>query len=362
MAIRLEDEYINADPASASYPGGSFKNETISGLKDGTPFEKAWPNNFLGFFEKLLDYANITPSGIPDTVVASDYFNGLLFALSNTYSALKDYVVNERSIGSDGNRYKALIANGPSTSVVNPVGDNTGTWKIEKDVKISSFKGLTGSRTSVSIVSYDIDEVILTDDDGYPLKLTGLTSKTADITVSGAGGLDTGSEANSTWYYVWLVAKPDGTNTLIFSLSSTSPTMPSEYVYKCLVSSVYNNSSGDIVDFIQNENNISISPTTIVSGGIATTPTLVNISNVIPVGCKAIRGDYYITDGGGGNVALTIGPTSGSIGRKNVSGVSNTSPYSIGGEYCVDIKESQSVYYFVSSGDNSTIKISEYTI
>ncbi len=74
MAIRLEDEYTESEPASADYPGGGFKNETISGLLDGTPFEKAWANDLQGFFQKMLDSAGVTPSGTPDTVLVSQYF------------------------------------------------------------------------------------------------------------------------------------------------------------------------------------------------------------------------------------------------------------------------------------------------
>lgn len=45
------------------------------------------------------------------------------------------------------------------------------------------------------------------------------TGKTANITVSGAGGLDTGTEEASTWYEVWGIAKEDGTRNLILHKS-----------------------------------------------------------------------------------------------------------------------------------------------
>jgi len=51
------------------------------------------------------------------------------------------------------------------------------------------------------------------------------------------GGLDTGSIANTT-YYVWLIQRSDtGVVDALFSLSSTSPTMPSNYDRKRLVGS-----------------------------------------------------------------------------------------------------------------------------
>lgn len=44
------------------------------------------------------------------------------------YDPLVNYPIGASTFGSDGLNYKADIANGPATSVVNPVGDLTGTW------------------------------------------------------------------------------------------------------------------------------------------------------------------------------------------------------------------------------------------
>src|SRR3972149_2422301 len=47
----------------------------------------------------------------------------------------------------------------------------------------------------------------------------------ADITASGAGGLDTGAEAANTWYYVFVIANDSGTSTNgLLSTSSAAPT------------------------------------------------------------------------------------------------------------------------------------------
>lgn len=70
---------------------------------------------------------------------------------------------------------------------------------------------------------------------------------------NGLGGLDTGSEANSTWYHVWLIKRSDtGVVDVLLSLSATSPTMPSNYDYKRRIGAVYNNSSGNLQSFEQN--------------------------------------------------------------------------------------------------------------
>lgn len=82
-------------------------------------------------------------------------------------------------------------------------------------------------------------------DDTANLANTG--SITVAITSSGANGLDTGSEASSTWYYVYLIYNP-GTSTYagLLSLSSTAPTMPSGYTLKRRVGSWYNDSSSNL--------------------------------------------------------------------------------------------------------------------
>lgn len=77
MAIKIADEYTNAVAASASYPGGSFKNRTTPEAGDGTPLEKAWANDLYGFGEALLAAGGVVHSGAPDTALASDRLTAL---------------------------------------------------------------------------------------------------------------------------------------------------------------------------------------------------------------------------------------------------------------------------------------------
>jgi hypothetical protein len=65
------------------------------------------------------------------------------------------------------------------------------------------------------------------------------------------GGLDTGSKANSTWYYLWLIRRPDtGVVDVLFSASATSPTMPADYTQKRrLPGAIRTDGSGNIRAF-----------------------------------------------------------------------------------------------------------------
>jgi hypothetical protein len=66
------------------------------------------------------------------------------------------------------------------------------------------------------------------------------------------GGLDTGSKANSTWYYVWIIQRSDtGVVDALFSTSTTSPTMPANYDRKRRVGAVRTDGSGNLLAFTQ---------------------------------------------------------------------------------------------------------------
>ena len=74
------------------------------------------------------------------------------------------------------------------------------------------------------------------------MSLTSALGKQSDVvwaaggtTAAPLGGLDTGVVGNSD-YYIWLISRPDtGVVDVLFSLSSTAPTMPANYTYKRLI-------------------------------------------------------------------------------------------------------------------------------
>lgn len=79
MSIKVYERYgPRANIADANYPYGSIKNESVPGADDGTPLEKDWGNDYEGFTQSLLNAATITPSGSPDTVLASDRLDALI--------------------------------------------------------------------------------------------------------------------------------------------------------------------------------------------------------------------------------------------------------------------------------------------
>lgn len=65
----------------ANYPYGSAKAASGPTATDGTPRDVNFVNDVWGFFQRILNAAGITPSGSAETVVASDYYDGLVKTL-----------------------------------------------------------------------------------------------------------------------------------------------------------------------------------------------------------------------------------------------------------------------------------------
>ena len=77
-------------------------------------------------------------------------------------------------------------------------------------------------------------------------------SLTCALTTSGAGGLDTGSEAADKGYYVFLITKPQGKiPALLCSLANASPTMPAGYTHRSdPIWFISNDDSSNIREFL----------------------------------------------------------------------------------------------------------------
>jgi len=119
----------------------------------------------------------------------------------------------------------------------------------------SVLRDLRVSCDSATQVTIRQGAVVGSDDGAVVMELS--SDVTVDITTSGVNGLDTGSEAVSTWYYVYLIwNESNGQIDGLLSASSTSPAMPSGYTKKRLVSAVRNNSSGNFMAFVQQGNKI----------------------------------------------------------------------------------------------------------
>jgi len=130
MALDINDTYANSTPADTSYPYGSAKNETSGGALDGTPWEKAGFDDLYGLMQSLLAGAGTVPNGNPDTVLAPQYLASI-FNL-RWYNKV-DFVVGSKVVGSNGVTYVCKQANGPASTVQDPVteGSPRAKWLTE---------------------------------------------------------------------------------------------------------------------------------------------------------------------------------------------------------------------------------------
>jgi len=128
--------------------------------------------------------------------------------------------------------------------------------------------------------------------------------------VSGAGGIDTGSVAASTWYYVYVIYNGSDIHAIL-SLSSSAPALPSGYTYYCRVGSIVTNSSGYLYRTIQNGRKtqyivdgtiltgmVQLAKTSSSSGSLSTPTWIsVSVSGAVPTTAESIIGSCFSPGG-----------------------------------------------------------------
>lgn len=100
-------------PGDINRPQGNAKSSTTPTSKDGSPWSKLLIDDYEGFFQGLLFQAGVAPSGNPDTVLISDYFDSLelLFKrrgrTSQVFTIPTDYSDLSEAITDIANRFTA---------------------------------------------------------------------------------------------------------------------------------------------------------------------------------------------------------------------------------------------------------------
>lgn len=145
--------------------------------------------------------------------------------------------------------------------------------------------------SSASNIKLDItcDEVVCQNTSSQAVRVT-MLSQIADITITGVNGLDTGAEASSTWYHIWAIATADLTARVLLSVSSDAPTLPAGYTHRAYLGAVYNNAASNLYPITQWDKRVVTESITVLSGGIANTPTSVSLAGAIPLTAKQVFG------------------------------------------------------------------------
>lgn len=203
------------------------------------------------------------------------------------------------------------------------------------------------------------DEIMLQNSVGIAKRISSV-SETIDITVVGANGRDAGSEASSTWYFVFAIAKADGTQAGLLSASSTAPTMPSGYTFKALEGAVRNDSGSNFIPFRQVDNEVFYDAVQTIKDGTFTTAawTAQSITALAPPTAKIVHTVFGITNASGIGLSPRSDGHAGSYFRAGNSGASSD----MGGVFPTarenwgddSIRYEDTIYYFADNA-NSTV-------
>lgn len=149
-------------------------------------------------------------------------------------------------------------------------------------------KNLVVKTTGVEDIDVDCDLLDVIDASGRVMTLNSV-DVSIDITASGANGLDTGSEANSTAYNVFVIADEDHNHAGILS-TSAAPSLPSGYTHWRKVGEAYNDSGGDLVLFHRVDDEVWFEdPQTVYTGQSLTTSYVShNLPSAVPSGCTEL--------------------------------------------------------------------------
>ncbi|QNB08326.1 hypothetical protein G5S34_17245 [Herbaspirillum frisingense] len=192
-----------------------------------------------------------------------------------------------------------------------------------------SFRRLSGSASgNSSIITYACDELVTGDGTGL-VQVTRGWAGTINLATVGAGGLDAGTVAASTWYYAFGITKTDGTKAFLASLSATAPTLPAGYTKWARIGSFRTDPTANKypLRFTQYGRQIDYNPAVgtnltsypqVQSGVTVTAGVDVSLTGAVPPTAAGAR--VIVTTGGTTNASIA-GGKNGQDTSSNTTGV-----------------------------------------
>lgn len=353
-------------------------------------------SNLIATYDNLIGINDIATSGVSEWIPFGStptFISATSFSVVGNQTATLTVGLRLKTTNTGGTIYSTITASsyssGPNITTV-VVANDSGTLdsglsalsygflnSLNSSIPFTKFaaSGLPTSRgyidgltlsTAGSSATMSIAAGIATASDGLsPMVLAAAIAKTtASWAVgTGNGGLDTGSIANATWYYFFLIQRVDTEVVdVLFSLSQTAPTMPTNYTLKRYIGGGLTNGSAQWVLFSQKGNFFrwSASVTDINAtnpGTSAVTATLtvprapqvqaLTIPSHVNTGASGIY--LYISDLAASDEAAAAGLSQVGQSVNNVSGVGNVQIMTNG---------SGQIRYRISFSDaNTTVRI-----
>ncbi len=212
-------------------------------------------------------------------------------------------------------------------------------------------------------VDINADEIILQDEKYNSYRITDV-DLTLDITTMGVNGLDAGAEQPDTWYYVWVIATSNGNVSGLLSSSSSSPAMPSGYIYKAFAGAVHNcrNLGNDFGPIKQVGKKVARNAVAVINSGTGSAATPVNCSSALPENAIVATGDITLNiASGGGRGAGWIRSALDQSVVEFAGDLNNSGRLTV--PFCIPLTESQTLYYnrdSTSKAESITISISGF--
>jgi hypothetical protein len=138
------------------------------------------------------------------------------------------------------------------------------------------------------------------------------TSYTQTLNIESDTDWDSGDhtdEPTSAWVYIWALAKIDGTEKIVFSLSATTLETVTGYVYSRRISKAYNDGSSNLSGYKQKNEfyNFSIVPTITFAGSATPADVTTAVTSAISPIDKTIFGNISGIAASGGVTYFLLG-------------------------------------------------------
>lgn len=177
--------------------------------------------------------------------------NAQTFSAAQTFTASADFdggftVAASQTIDMGSNRVQSVATPTAGTDAANKS-------YVDAFVYPKFISGLAWARDAGD-TDHDIEIQVgaaADDTNANTMVLSSIITKQIDATWAvgdNAGGLDTGTVANNTWYHIFLIKRSDtGVVDALFSTSPTSPTMPTNYDLKRRIGAIKTDGSANFV-------------------------------------------------------------------------------------------------------------------
>jgi hypothetical protein len=244
---------------------GLWRNTVANNLTDPEAGGAGWQPEGSGLTSVAMASTNVTLTPLQaarEIIVITGTLTADLQLIFPAY--VKQWLVVNSSTGVFSVTCKTAAGTGVSASsgeTVQVYGDGT---NIKNAAQVSSgddplgyFYGFQlannsgAPNTTIDVGAGSARDSLNNSDIKIPVQISGiLQSSGAWAAGTGQNKLDTGAKANSTTYHVFSIRKTsDGTGDILFSLSSTAPTMPSGYAGFRRIGRIVTDDSGNILAF-----------------------------------------------------------------------------------------------------------------